>query len=112
MIREVVHGQQGRRAADDRVVPELAVTDQQHRSGMPVVEMEDVDRRILGAEDLEGRTPQQPEPPGIVREVAVGIAVIAGAIEGRWVIHQAKPVSAWACQRYSGLPQRWPVALK
>ena len=94
MVGQVVDRHQGGRSPDDRVVGIEAVPQEDRRTGMPVVEMEDVDRSTVGPEGLQGRSTEQPEAPRVVRVVdAARLAVVTRPIEGRRVIDQAKPVA-------------------
>ena len=57
-------------SADDRVVRVAVVAEDRGRPGVPVVEVQDVDRRTVGPERLQRGPAEQPEAPGVVRVVA------------------------------------------
>ena len=63
------------------------------RAGVPVVEVEDVDRPAIGAQRLERGPAEQPEPPRVVGVVAGRVAVEALAIECRRMVDQAQPIA-------------------
>jgi hypothetical protein len=58
------------------------------------VEVEHIHRAVVVEHRLERRAAQQPEPPAVVRVVAIVVAVVAVAIEGGRVIDQADAVAA------------------
>ena len=60
---------------------------------MPVVEVEDVDRPPICPQRLESGATEQPEPPRVVRVVAVRVAVEAIAIEGSRMVDQSQSVA-------------------
>ena len=61
---------------------------------MPVVEVDDVDRSAVGAQCLERRPAEQPEAPRVVRVVTADrVAVVAGPIERRRVVHEPEAIA-------------------
>ena len=93
VIGQVVERHQDRRPADDRVVGVAGVAKDRRGSGVPVVEVDDVHRAIVGPERLERGPAEQPESPGVVGVIARGIAVEPVAIERRRVVDEAQPVA-------------------
>ena len=84
---------QDRRAAEDRVGRVANVAVDRRRRGMPVVEVEHVDRPPICPERLESSAAEQPEPPRVVRVVAGRVAVEAIAIEGSRMVDQPQSVA-------------------
>ena len=60
--------------------------------GLPVVQMQHVDRTPVGPQRLERGPAVQPEPPGVVRIVPGGVAVEALTIECRRIVHEPQAV--------------------
>ena len=89
--RDVVDGEGGPQQPE--VTEALfAVTEGQQEAGVPIVEMDDIDRPPVRAQGLQGGPAEQPEPPGVVRIVTGGVAVEPLAIErGRVHLVQHKP---------------------
>ena len=93
VVGEVVQGHEHRRVTDRLVTPIADVAVDGGGAGVPVVQVEDVDRPAVRPERLERRATEQPEAPRVVRVVAVRIPVEPLAIEGRRVVHEAQPVA-------------------
>ncbi len=94
VVGQVVQGHDHGRRADDRVVGVAQVAQDRGRSGLPVVEVDDIDRPAVGAQRLERRPAVQPEAPGVVGEVARRVAIERRPVEGGRVIDQAQPIAA------------------
>ena len=93
VIGEVVQGHEHRRVTDRRVARIADVAVDGGGAGVPVVQVQDVDRPAVRTERLERRAAEQPEAPRVVRVVAVRVPVEPVAIEGRRMIDQAQPVA-------------------
>jgi hypothetical protein len=98
VVGEVVDRQDDRRPTDHRVVGVPAVAEQRDRAGVPVVDVDQVDRplapRGVGPERLERGPAEQPEPPGVVGEVAAARRTVeAVAVEGGRVVDEPEAVA-------------------
>ena len=72
-------------------IPEVA--EDRRGTGVPVMEMQDVERAAVGAQRLQRGPAEQPEAPRVVGVVAGVVAVEALAIECRRVVDQPQPVA-------------------
>ena len=93
VVGEVVQGHDHGGAADDRIVGVALVAVDRGRPGVPVVEVEHVERPVVRAEGLQRGPAEQPEPPGVVGVVARRVAVEALAIERGGMVDQAEAVA-------------------
>ena len=96
-----MQGHQDRRAPHDRIVGIPRVAEDRGRSGVPIVQVEHVDRPAVGAERLEGGPTEEAEPPGVVGEVAGRVAVEPVTVERGRVVDQAQPIAVGRRRRGS-----------
>lgn len=81
------------RASEDRVVGVTLLAEDRRRTGVPVVQVQDVERPPVGPHGFEGGPAQQPEAPGVVGIVSGGVAVQPVPLEGRRVVDESEPVA-------------------
>ena len=92
VIGQVVQGHQDRCPADDRVILVPRVPEDGRGPGVPVVQVQDVDRYRVGPHRLERRAAEQPEPPRVVGVVSGRVAVEPVAVERGRVVDQAQAI--------------------
>ncbi len=89
VVGEVVDGQHHGHVGEEPVAPgDPPGALEQRRAGMPVVDVEDVERRPVALEGGERRAAQDGEPPRVV-----GVVVEPVAVERRGHVDEAQPVA-------------------
>ncbi len=102
VIGEVVQRRDHGRARHDGIIRVPQVPEDRGGAGLPVVEVQDVERTVVHPQGLHRGSAVQPEPPGVVRIVPRSVAVEALAIECRRVVDepQAIPVRGHVHDRH------------
>ena len=93
MEGEVVEGDQDRRPVDDRIGRVTDVALDRRGAGVPIVQVEDVERAPVGTQRFQRRPAEEPEAPRVVGVIAGIVAVEAVAIERGRMVDQAQPIA-------------------
>lgn len=94
LVGQVVDGDHDGGPRDERVGLVGAVAQHHGRRGLPVVQVQDVDRPLVVQQSLDRGAAEQAEPPAVVDVVGRAIAVVALAVEGGRMIDEPDAIAA------------------